>query len=93
MNTASNYAQELLQIFSNHRHATGYSYRMGNGSYHLEKEKADKAKLALLQYIEKPMSTRASIIVTDGVDRLYFYQHSDGGTESLGAWLVPCLSA
>lgn len=37
------------------------------------------------------MSTRASIQLIDGEDTLFFYQHSDGYPEGLGAWLSRCL--
>ena len=33
------------------------------------------------------MSTRASVVVKDGRDMLFFYQHSDGYLEGLGEWL------
>jgi hypothetical protein len=33
------------------------------------------------------MSTRASVVVKDGRDKLYFYQHSDGYPDGLGVSL------
>lgn len=33
------------------------------------------------------MSTRASVVIKDDMDMLFFYQHSDGYPSGLGEWL------
>lgn len=38
------------------------------------------------------MSTRANVKIFDRHNALYFYQHSDGYPDGLGAWLKRCLS-